>query len=88
MWQANEVASRLADTGGPRCRIVIIKTSGDQLADAPLSEAGGKRLFVKEIEEAAEGKRASERPSAGSRRPELVERRVEPFSRSKNRGPR
>src|SRR5205814_7443215 len=32
--------------------IVIIKTSGDQLQDRPLSEAGGKRLFVKEIEDA------------------------------------
>ncbi len=31
---------------------MIIKTSGDRLADAPLSEAGGKRLFVKEIEDA------------------------------------
>jgi hydroxymethylbilane synthase len=31
---------------------VIIKTSGDRLQDAPLSEAGGKRLFVKEIEDA------------------------------------
>jgi hydroxymethylbilane synthase len=31
---------------------VIIKTSGDRLQEAPLSEAGGKRLFVKEIEDA------------------------------------
>ena len=30
----------------------MIKTSGDTLADRPLSEAGGKRLFVKEIEDA------------------------------------
>ena len=37
---------------GRRCRIVVIKTSGDQLQDAPLSEVGGKRLFVKEIEDA------------------------------------
>ena len=34
------------------CRIVVIKTSGDRLQDAPLSEVGGKRLFVKEIEDA------------------------------------
>jgi hydroxymethylbilane synthase len=33
-------------------RIVVIKTSGDRLQDAPLSEVGGKRLFVKEIEDA------------------------------------
>ncbi len=52
LWQANTVAARIAETGGPKCRIVIIRTSGDRLQDAPLSEVGGKRLFVKEIEEA------------------------------------
>jgi hydroxymethylbilane synthase len=52
LWQANTVAAHLAAGGGPPCRIVVIKTSGDRLADAPLSEVGGKRLFVKEIEEA------------------------------------
>ena len=31
---------------------MIIKTSGDRLQDAPLQEVGGKRLFVKEIEDA------------------------------------
>ena len=31
---------------------MIIKTSGDRLQEAPLSEIGGKRLFVKEIEDA------------------------------------
>jgi len=52
LWQAHAVAARIAETGGPSCRIVIIKTSGDRLQEAPLSEVGGKRLFVKEIEEA------------------------------------
>ena len=52
LWQAHEVAARIRETGGPPCRIVVIKTSGDRLQDAPLSEAGGKRLFVKEIEDA------------------------------------
>jgi hydroxymethylbilane synthase len=32
--------------------IVAIKTTGDAIQDRPLSEAGGKGLFVKEIEEA------------------------------------
>ena len=32
--------------------LVTIKTSGDRLQDAPLTEVGGKRLFVKEIEDA------------------------------------
>src|SRR5438105_1627207 len=52
LWQANTVASQIAAAGGPPCRIVVIKTSGDQLQDAPLSQVGGKRLFVKEIEDA------------------------------------
>src|SRR5919199_207499 len=52
LWQANTVAARIAEAGGPPCQIVVIKTSGDRLQDAPLSEVGGKRLFVKEIEDA------------------------------------
>jgi hydroxymethylbilane synthase len=32
--------------------IVVIRTTGDAIQDRPLSEAGGKGLFVKEIEEA------------------------------------
>jgi hydroxymethylbilane synthase len=52
LWQANTVAARLAAAGGPPCRIVVIRTTGDRLHDAPLSEVGGKRLFVKEIEDA------------------------------------
>src|SRR5207248_11374031 len=52
LWQANTVATQLAAAGAPPCRIVIIKTTGDELQDRPLSEAGGKRLFVKEIEDA------------------------------------
>jgi hydroxymethylbilane synthase len=52
LWQANAVAARIAEAGGPPCRIVVIKTTGDRLHDRPLSEAGGKRLFVKEIEDA------------------------------------
>jgi len=52
LWQANTVAARIAEAGGPPCRIVVIKTTGDQLQERPLSEVGGKRLFVKEIEDA------------------------------------
>ena len=52
LWQANTVAARLAAAGAPPCRIVVIKTTGDQLQERPLSEVGGKRLFVKEIEDA------------------------------------
>src|SRR3954452_3991058 len=52
LWQANTVAARIAAAGGPRCRIVVIKTDGDRLQERPLSEIGGKGLFVKEIEDA------------------------------------
>ena len=52
LWQANTVAARLAESGAPPTRIVIIKTTGDLLQEGPLSEVGGKRLFVKEIEDA------------------------------------
>jgi hydroxymethylbilane synthase len=52
LWQARTVADRIAQSGGPPCRLVVIKTSGDRLQEASLSELGGKRLFVKEIEEA------------------------------------
>src|SRR3954454_2063560 len=52
LYQANTVARLIADAGGPACELVIIKTSGDKLQERPLSEVGGKRLFVKEIEDA------------------------------------
>jgi hydroxymethylbilane synthase len=55
LWQAHRVAEEIASRGGPAARIVVIKTSGDRLQEAPLSEVGGKRLFVKEIEEALLG---------------------------------
>ncbi|HEY5619068.1 MAG TPA: hydroxymethylbilane synthase [Vicinamibacterales bacterium] len=50
--QANVVAALLGARAGVSCDVVVIKTSGDRLADAPLAQIGGKRLFVKEIEDA------------------------------------
>jgi hydroxymethylbilane synthase len=51
LYQAHATASLLKAHTGVDCAITIIKTSGDRLADAPLSDIGGKRLFVKEIED-------------------------------------
>lgn len=52
MFQARTVARLLEERAGVTCEIHVIRTSGDRLAEAPLSEVGGKRLFVKEIEDA------------------------------------
>jgi hydroxymethylbilane synthase len=52
LYQANAVAGLLKTRLGLASEIVVIKTSGDRLGEAPLSEVGGKRLFVKEIEDA------------------------------------
>ena len=52
LYQANLVASLLRSHAEVECEIVIIRTSGDRLAEAKLSQIGGKRLFVKEIEDA------------------------------------
>src|SRR3954467_4225228 len=51
-WQANTVAALLRDAAGIEAEVVIIKTTGDRLSEATLSQIGGKRLFVKEIEDA------------------------------------
>ena len=52
LYQARTVAALLSERAGVECKIVVIRTSGDRLAEATLSEIGGKRLFVKEIEDA------------------------------------
>jgi hydroxymethylbilane synthase len=51
LWQAHTVQGLLERAGTPT-ELVTIRTEGDRLQDRPLSEAGGKGLFVKEIEEA------------------------------------
>ena len=55
LFQANAVAGLLLLRVQVASNIIIIKTSGDRLADASLAQIGGKRLFVKEIEDALLG---------------------------------
>ena len=53
--QAHEAQARLAAAAGidpGDIEIVVIRTSGDLIVDRPLSEAGGKGLFTKELDEA------------------------------------
>jgi hydroxymethylbilane synthase len=51
-WQAEHVRKQLFAGAGVETEIVIIKTSGDKQQMAPLSEIGGKGIFIKELEEA------------------------------------
>ena len=51
-WQANTVAAEIRRRSGRDCELVVITTTGDRLTEASLSTIGGKRVFVKEIEQA------------------------------------
>lgn len=51
--QAEWVRRRLEGANpGLRAELVVIRTSGDRIADVPLHQVGGKGLFVKELEAA------------------------------------
>ena len=52
LYQAHATKRLLEERAGVTCEIVVIKTTGDRLSEAKLSAIGGKRLFVKEIEDA------------------------------------
>jgi hydroxymethylbilane synthase len=51
LWQAEHIGEQL-EALGAETRIEIIRTTGDQIQDVPLAQAGGKGLFTKEIDEA------------------------------------
>jgi hydroxymethylbilane synthase len=51
-WQAEFVRKQLFQLTGVEAEIIIIKTSGDKMQQQPLTQLGGKGIFIKELEEA------------------------------------
>jgi hydroxymethylbilane synthase len=51
-WQAEFVRKQLFQIAGVEAEIIIIKTSGDKMQQASLTQIGGKGIFIKELEEA------------------------------------
>ena len=51
-WQAEFVRKQLFAATGVEAEIAIIKTSGDKMQQASLTQIGGKGIFIKELEEA------------------------------------
>jgi hydroxymethylbilane synthase len=51
-WQAEFVRKQIFQATGIDGEIVIIKTSGDKMQQSPLSQIGGKGIFIKELEDA------------------------------------
>jgi hydroxymethylbilane synthase len=51
-WQAEFVRKELFRLTGVEAEIIIIKTSGDKMQQSPLTQIGGKGIFIKELEEA------------------------------------
>ncbi len=53
LWQARYIAARIGQLRpGQAVELLGMTTTGDQLLDSPLSQVGGKGLFVKELEQA------------------------------------
>ncbi len=51
LWQAEWVQKRILEQHPEiTVELLILKTSGDRIQDRPLSEVGGKGLFIKELE--------------------------------------
>jgi len=56
LWQAREVASRIAaQPGAPRVELVHIHTSGDLQSEVPLWQTRGRAFFTREIDRALLG---------------------------------
>jgi hydroxymethylbilane synthase len=51
-WQAEHVRKLIFQKTGVETEIVVVKTMGDKLLQAPFAQIGGKGVFIKELEEA------------------------------------
>ena len=51
LWQAEHVRERLAAVADVGSDIVVVRTTGDRITDAPLSSLGGTGLFTSELDE-------------------------------------
>jgi len=59
LWQAEHIAARLRKLStGLQVELLPMSTRGDELIDRRLDQAGGKGLFVKELENAMSDGRA------------------------------
>ena len=68
MWQAEYVRGRLRALH-PSCAVELLglTTEGDRITDVPLSDIGGKGLFIKELVHAMlDGRGARRSPCPGS----------------------
>jgi hydroxymethylbilane synthase len=55
--QSQVVAAALETNGGPRVKVEVIRTVGDERLDQPLHEISGQGLFTRELDEALLGER-------------------------------
>ena len=52
LWQAGHVRDALVRAGHDEPELVIVRTTGDQVQDVPLSRIGDRGLFTREVDEA------------------------------------
>jgi len=51
-WQAEFIRKQLFAATGMEPEVIVIKTAGDKMQHAPVTQIGGKGIFIKELEEA------------------------------------
>jgi hydroxymethylbilane synthase len=59
LWQAGLVAQLVGSLpGSPGCEVLVVRTTGDRLAEVPIARIGGQGAFVKEVSAAVMDGRA------------------------------